>query len=84
MKTWNHKDAVSRLAELLDRQGLGKVAEEVKTIKDPEEGQNGEGNYHKLYERGAARRYRQGYARREQRNVLFQNGERRRKGQFRG
>lgn len=43
MKTWNHKDAVSRLTELLDRQGLGKVAEEVKTIKDPEEGQNGEG-----------------------------------------
>lgn len=43
MKTWNHKDAVSRLTNLLDRQGLGKVAEEVKTIKDPEEGQNGEG-----------------------------------------
>lgn len=43
MKTWNHKDAVSRLTNLLDRQGLGKVAEEVKTISDPEEGQNGEG-----------------------------------------
>ena len=43
MKTWNHKDAVSRLTNLLDRQGLGKVAEEVKTINDPEEGQNGEG-----------------------------------------
>lgn len=43
MKTWNHRDAVDRLTNLLNRQGLGKVAEDVSTIKDPEEGQKGEG-----------------------------------------
>lgn len=43
MKTWNHRDAVDRLTNLLNRQGLGKIAEDVSTIKDPEAGQNGEG-----------------------------------------
>lgn len=43
MNTWNHKDAVSRLTNLLNRQGLGKVAEEVSTIKDPEDAQKSNG-----------------------------------------
>lgn len=43
MKTWNHRDAVDRLTNMLNRQGLGKVAEDVSTIKDPEAGQKGEG-----------------------------------------
>ena len=43
MKTWNHRDAVDRLTNMLNRQGLGKVAEDVSTIKDPEAGQDGEG-----------------------------------------
>ena len=43
MNTWNHKDAVTKLTNLLNRQGLGKVAEDVSTIKDPEAAQNSNG-----------------------------------------
>lgn len=43
MNTWNHKDAVTKLTNLLNRQGLGKIAEDVSTIKDPEEAQNSNG-----------------------------------------
>lgn len=44
MKQWNYKEASQKLSVLLDRElGLGKVAEEVTTIKDPEEGQTSNG-----------------------------------------
>lgn len=43
MNTWNHKDAVTKLTNLLNRQGLGKVAEDVSTIKDPEAAQKSNG-----------------------------------------
>lgn len=40
MKTWNYKEASAQLSNLLSRQGLGKIAEDVSTIKDPEAAQD--------------------------------------------
>lgn len=40
MNTWNYKDASTKLSNLLNRHGLGKVAEDVTTIKDPEDAQD--------------------------------------------
>lgn len=40
MKTWNYKEASAQLTNLLNRQGLGKIAEDVSTIKDPETAQD--------------------------------------------
>lgn len=40
MKTWNYKEASAQLTNLLNRQGLGKSAEDVSTIKDPEAAQD--------------------------------------------
>lgn len=44
MKTWNYKEASQKLSLLLDRElALGKSAEDVSTIKDPEAAQKGTG-----------------------------------------